>query len=103
MRLLGMGAGQPNRVVSTRLAVDRARATLAAEGLDESGIRDALARAVLVSDAFFPFPDSVEAAAAAGVRLFVQPGGSIRDREVVARADELGVSMIVTGTRHFRH
>ncbi len=103
LRLLGMGAGQPNRVVSTRLAVDRARATLAAEGLDESGIRDALARAVLVSDAFFPFPDSVEAAAAAGVRLFVQPGGSIRDREVVARADELGVSMIVTGTRHFRH
>lgn len=103
LRLLGMGAGQPNRVVSTRLAVERARATLASEGLDEAGIRAALGRGVLVSDAFFPFPDSVEVAAAAGVKTFVQPGGSIRDKDVVARADELGVAMIVSGTRHFRH
>lgn len=103
LRLLGMGAGQPNRVVSTRLAVERARATLAAEGLDEAGVRAALGRAVLVSDAFFPFPDSLDVAAAAGVAAFVQPGGSIRDKEVVARADALGVAMVMTGTRHFRH
>ena len=103
LRLLGMGAGQPNRVVSTRLAVERARATLAGEGLDEKGIRAALGRAVLISDAFFPFPDSVECAADAGVRTFVEPGGSIRDREVVTCADDRGVAMIFTGIRHFQH
>ncbi len=103
LRLLGMGAGQPNRVVSTRLAVERARATLGSEGLDPAGVRAALGRAVLVSDAFFPFPDSVEVAAEAGVTVFVQPGGSIRDKDVVARADALGVAMVATGTRHFRH
>ncbi len=103
LRLLGMGAGQPNRVVSARLAVDRARATLAAEGKDEAEIREALGCCVLVSDAFFPFPDSVELAAAAGVTTFVQPGGSIRDKDVTACADALGVAMVVTGTRHFRH
>lgn len=103
LRLLGMGAGQPNRVVSTRLAVERARATLESEGLDAAGVRAALGEAVLVSDAFFPFPDSVETAAAAGVATFVQPGGSIRDKDVVACADRLGAVMIVTGTRHFRH
>lgn len=103
LRLLGMGAGQPNRVVSTRLAVERARATLAGEGLDEQGIRRALGRAVLVSDAFFPFADSVEHAADAGIRTFVEPGGSIRDRDVVACADERGVVMIFTGVRHFMH
>ena len=107
-RLLGMGAGQPNRVVSTKLAVDRARETLRVEhtGSDdelEGFLRDRLGRAVLVSGAFFPFPDSVEVAAAAGVRTFVQPGGSIRDNRVVARADELGVAMITTGMRHFKH
>jgi len=103
LRLLGMGAGQPNRVVSTRLAVERARATLAGEGLDEKGVRTALGRAVLVSDAFFPFPDSVECAADAGVRTFVEPGGSIRDRDVVACVDARGVSMVFTGIRHFQH
>jgi phosphoribosylaminoimidazolecarboxamide formyltransferase/IMP cyclohydrolase len=103
LRLLGMGAGQPNRVVSTRLAVERARATLAGEGLDEKGIRAALGRAVLISDAFFPFSDSVECAADAGVRTVVEPGGSIRDREVVTCADDRGVAMIFTGIRHFQH
>ncbi|MDD5219930.1 MAG: bifunctional phosphoribosylaminoimidazolecarboxamide formyltransferase/IMP cyclohydrolase [Candidatus Bipolaricaulis sp.] len=103
LRLLGMGAGQPNRVVSTRLAVERARATLAGEGLDETAIREVLGRAVLVSDAFFPFPDSVEFAADAGVRTFVEPGGSIRDREVMACVDDRGASMIFTGVRHFQH
>ena len=103
IRLLGMGAGQPNRVVATGLAVERARETLRAEGKDDTQIREALGRAVLVSGAFFPFPDSVEIAAAAGVRTIVQPGGSIRDEIVVSRADELGVAMISTGMRHFKH
>jgi phosphoribosylaminoimidazolecarboxamide formyltransferase/IMP cyclohydrolase len=83
--------------------VERARATLAGEGLDENGVRAALGRAVLVSDAFFPFPDSVECAADAGVRTFVEPGGSIRDRDVVACADGRGISMVFTGIRHFQH
>lgn len=102
-RLLGMGAGQPNRVVATGLAVERAQATLRAEGKDDAQIREALGEAVLVSGAFFPFPDSVERAAEAGVRLFVQPGGSIRDAEVIARADALDAVMVLTGMRHFKH
>jgi phosphoribosylaminoimidazolecarboxamide formyltransferase/IMP cyclohydrolase len=57
----------------------------------------------LASDAFFPFADSVEVAAKAGVRWVIQPGGSIRDEEVIARAAELGVTMVMTGRRHFRH
>ena len=107
IRVLGMGAGQPNRVVSTGLAIDRARATLSTEASStedvESFVRDGLSRAVLVSEAFFPFPDSVEVASAAGIRTIVQPGGSIRDDLVIARCNELGVSMITTGTRHFKH
>jgi phosphoribosylaminoimidazolecarboxamide formyltransferase/IMP cyclohydrolase len=94
-QLLGMGAGQPNRVNSTRLAVDRARANLV-------GAED-LGDAVLVSDAFFPFADNVEIFAAAGIRTAYQPGGSMRDAEVVARCDELGVAMAMTGRRHFKH
>lgn len=107
LRLLGMGAGQPNRVVSTQLAIDRARATLAAEAAPDRDVdrfvRDALSEAMMVSEAFFPFPDSIEVAAEAGVRTIVQPGGSIRDESVIARCDELGVAMITTGTRHFKH
>ena len=57
----------------------------------------------MASDAFFPFPDGVEEAEAAGVTAIVQPGGSIRDEEVIARADELGISMVFTGLRSFRH
>ena len=102
-QLLGMGAGQPNRVISTKLAVDRAVATLGNEGLTDVEIREALGRAVLVSGAFFPFPDSVETAAAAGVKTFVQPAGSIRDELVVGRCNELGVAMVATGMRHFKH
>jgi phosphoribosylaminoimidazolecarboxamide formyltransferase/IMP cyclohydrolase len=58
---------------------------------------------VLASDAFFPFPDSVELAARAGIRAIVQPGGSKKDPEVIAAANELGVAMVFTGVRHFRH
>lgn len=88
-QLLGVGAGQMNRVQSVRLAIEQAG--------------PAAGRCALASDAFFPFADSIEAAAAAGIRAIVQPGGSVRDGEVVAKADELGIAMAFTGTRHFRH
>lgn len=85
----GMGAGQPNRVVSVRLAGERAG--------------DAARGAVLASDAFFPFPDGVELAASYGVTSIVQPGGSVKDPEVIAAADRHGLAMVFTGVRHFRH
>jgi len=88
-RLLGVGAGQMNRVQSVRLALDQA-------GEGSKG-------AVLASDAFFPFPDSIETAAAAGISAIAQPGGSKKDQDVIDKADELGIAMIFTGTRHFRH
>lgn len=88
-RLLGTGAGQMNRVQSVRLALEQAG--------------DGAKGAVLASDAFFPFPDSIEVAASAGISAVVQPGGSKKDDEVVAKADELGLAMVLTGVRHFRH
>jgi phosphoribosylaminoimidazolecarboxamide formyltransferase/IMP cyclohydrolase len=88
-QLLGVGAGQMNRVQSVRLALEQAG--------------EAAPRCALGSDAFFPFPDSIETAAAAGVKAVIQPGGSVKDDEVIARADELGITMVLTGTRHFRH
>jgi phosphoribosylaminoimidazolecarboxamide formyltransferase/IMP cyclohydrolase len=88
-RVLGVGAGQMNRVQSVRLAIEAAG--------------DAVAGAVLASDAFFPFPDSIETAAEAGISAVVQPGGSKKDKEVVATADRLGLAMMLTGVRHFRH
>ncbi len=107
-QLLGLGTGQPNRVAATRLAVGVATGNLHREAESrradpEAWCRDQLARAVLVSDAFFPFSDSVEEAARAGLRLIVQPGGSRRDQEVIDRADALGLAMAFTGRRHFRH
>ncbi len=87
--LLGVGAGQMNRVDSCRLAVQKAETTL--EG------------AVAASDAFFPFPDGLEVLADAGVSAVIQPGGSVRDAEVLAAADACGMAMVLTGTRHFRH
>ncbi len=89
---LGIGMGQVSRVDASELAVRKA----AAAGLDLSGC-------ALASDAFFPFRDGVDAAAAAGVRAIVQPGGSIRDEEVIAAADEHQVAMVLTGRRLFRH
>ncbi len=89
---IGIGAGQMSRVYSARIAAIKA----AEEGFELSG-------SVLASDAFFPFRDSVDTAAAAGVTALVQPGGSKRDREVVAAADEHGLAMVFTGMRHFRH
>jgi phosphoribosylaminoimidazolecarboxamide formyltransferase / IMP cyclohydrolase len=86
---LGIGAGQPNRVDSARIAVEKAR--------------QPLAKSAVASDAFLPFPDTLEVAAAAGATALVQPGGSIRDGEVIEAADRLGVAMVFTGVRHFRH
>jgi phosphoribosylaminoimidazolecarboxamide formyltransferase / IMP cyclohydrolase len=88
-QLVGCGAGQMSRVDSVRLAVERS-----------SGRH---AGSVLASDAFFPFRDGPDAAAEAGVRAIVQPGGSVRDDEVIAAADEHGIAMVFTGRRHFRH
>jgi phosphoribosylaminoimidazolecarboxamide formyltransferase/IMP cyclohydrolase len=86
---VGVGAGQMNRVDAVYLAARRAG--------------DRAKGAVMGSDAFFPFPDGIEVAAAAGVTACIQPGGSIRDEEVIATADRLGMAMIFTGERHFRH
>jgi phosphoribosylaminoimidazolecarboxamide formyltransferase/IMP cyclohydrolase len=93
-RLLGIGSGQTSRVDAARQAVEKARHFLGP---------DSLGGAVCASDAFFPFPDSVEVCLEAGVRAFVQPGGSIRDAEAVAAADAAQAAMVMTGVRHFRH
>jgi phosphoribosylaminoimidazolecarboxamide formyltransferase / IMP cyclohydrolase len=93
-RLIGLGSGQTSRVDAARQAVEKARAI--------SG-PDATTGASCASDAFFPFADGVEACLAGGVSAFVQPGGSMRDAEVVATVDAAGASMLVTGVRHFRH
>jgi len=91
-RVLGVGAGQMSRVDSVKLAVMRAQT----HGLDLKG-------SVVASDAFFPFPDGVEEAAKAGAKAVIQPGGSIKDSEVIAAADQNGMAMVLTGMRHFRH
>jgi phosphoribosylaminoimidazolecarboxamide formyltransferase/IMP cyclohydrolase len=89
---LGVGAGQMSRVDSSRIAVWKAGEA----GLDLKG-------SVVCSDAFFPFPDGLIAAAAAGATAAIQPGGSVRDEEVIRAANERGMAMVFTGTRHFRH
>jgi phosphoribosylaminoimidazolecarboxamide formyltransferase/IMP cyclohydrolase len=91
-RTLGVGAGQMSRVDSARIAAIKAR---------NAGL--SLVDSVVASDAFFPFRDGVEVVAGAGARAVIQPGGSVRDDEVIAAADELGVAMVFTGVRHFRH
>ncbi|MCE7033376.1 bifunctional phosphoribosylaminoimidazolecarboxamide formyltransferase/IMP cyclohydrolase [Lysobacter sp. GX 14042] len=91
-RTVGVGAGQMSRVVSAKIAGLKA---------EEAGL--AVPGAVMASDAFFPFRDGIDAAAAAGIRAVIQPGGSMRDNEVIAAADEHGIAMVFTGIRHFRH
>ena len=86
---VGTGGGQPNRIDCVRMAIQRAG--------------ERAAGAVLASDAFFPFSDSVEAAAAAGITAIVEPGGSVKDEESIAVANRAGIAMIFTGSRHFRH
>ncbi len=93
-RTLGLGMGQVNRVDAVEHAIARARTHHA---------RTSLGSACLASDAFFPFADSIEKAADAGIRWIIQPGGSIRDEDVFAKARERGINMVLTGSRHFRH
>ncbi|MCB1783142.1 MAG: bifunctional phosphoribosylaminoimidazolecarboxamide formyltransferase/IMP cyclohydrolase [Alphaproteobacteria bacterium] len=96
---VGIGAGQMSRIDSSRIAAWKAQ-----EAAKEAGFDDSLARgAVVASDAFFPFADGLIAAAEAGVTAVIQPGGSIRDEEVIEAANERGLAMIFTGMRHFRH
>lgn len=89
---IGVGAGQMSRVYSAKIAGIKA----ADENLEVAG-------SVMASDAFFPFRDGIDAAAAAGIKAIIQPGGSIRDDEIIAAADEHGIAMVFTGMRHFRH
>ncbi|MBQ9144718.1 MAG: bifunctional phosphoribosylaminoimidazolecarboxamide formyltransferase/IMP cyclohydrolase, partial [Paludibacteraceae bacterium] len=88
---LGVGAGQMNRVGSAEIAMKQAHAAGVTEGL------------ILASDGFLPFDDTVALAAKYGVTAIVQPGGSIRDNDCIVKADELGICMLMTGTRHFKH
>ena len=94
---VGIGAGQMSRVDSVRIAIDKARA---ARGDDAERY---LGGSVVASDAFFPFPDGPQAAIDAGASAFIQPGGSVRDKDVIAACDAAGVAMVVTGRRHFLH
>ena len=96
---VGIGAGQMSRVDSSRIA-----AWKAAEAAKAAGLSESLAKgAVVASDAFFPFADGLLAAAEAGATAVIQPGGSMRDEEVIRAADEAGLAMVLTGHRHFRH
>jgi phosphoribosylaminoimidazolecarboxamide formyltransferase/IMP cyclohydrolase len=89
---IGVGAGQMSRVNSARIAAIKA---------EQAGL--AVAGAVMASDAFFPFRDGIDTAATHGISVVIQPGGSMRDEEVIRAADEHGMAMIFTGVRHFRH
>ena len=91
-RTVGVGAGQMSRVVSAKIAGLKA---------EEAGL--VVPGSVMASDAFFPFRDGIDAAAAAGIKAVIQPGGSMRDNETIAAADEHGIAMVFTGVRHFRH
>src|SRR5947209_15758446 len=91
-RTLGIGAGQMSRVDASRIAVWKAQ---------EAGL--SLKGSAIASDAFFPFPDALIAAADAGATCAIQPGGSLRDEEVIAAANERNMAMIFTRVRHFRH
>ena len=87
-RTLGIGAGQMNRVGSSRIALEA---------------KDDVSDGALASDGFFPFDDTVKKAASFGIRAIIQPGGSIKDKDSIAACDELGLTMVLTGTRHFLH
>ncbi|MBN9530045.1 MAG: bifunctional phosphoribosylaminoimidazolecarboxamide formyltransferase/IMP cyclohydrolase [Alphaproteobacteria bacterium] len=96
---VGIGAGQMSRVDSARIALRKAEDAAAAAGLAEPATRGSVA----ASDAFFPFADGLETVIAAGATAVIQPGGSMRDDEVIAAADKAGIAMVFTGIRHFRH
>jgi phosphoribosylaminoimidazolecarboxamide formyltransferase / IMP cyclohydrolase len=96
---VGIGAGQMSRVDSARLAARKAEESAAIAGWPEPRTRGS----VVASDAFFPFADGLIATIEAGATAVIQPGGSVRDAEVIAAADEAGAAMVFTGVRHFRH
>jgi phosphoribosylaminoimidazolecarboxamide formyltransferase/IMP cyclohydrolase len=96
---VGIGAGQMSRVDSCRIAVKKSKDMAKSQGLDELPTRGS----AIASDAFFPFADGLEAAIQAGASSVIQPGGSIRDDEVIKAADDAGIAMIFTGVRHFKH
>ncbi len=107
-QLLGMGTGQPNRLTAVSLAIEKCRENLSNEyngpqDGEEVYIRQELERSTLISEAFFPFPDSIELCAEYGIKTILQPGGSIRDSDVIQRCDDLDISMVFTGLRHFKH
>jgi phosphoribosylaminoimidazolecarboxamide formyltransferase/IMP cyclohydrolase len=89
---IGVGAGQMSRINSARIAAIKA---------EHAGL--AVPGSAMASDAFFPFRDGIDQAASAGIKAVIQPGGSMRDDEVIAAANEHGIAMVFTGTRHFRH
>ena len=91
-RTIGVGAGQMSRVVSAKIAKLKA---------DEEGLE--VAGSVMASDAFFPFRDGIDTAAEVGITAVIQPGGSVRDKEVIEAANENDIAMVFTGVRHFRH
>jgi phosphoribosylaminoimidazolecarboxamide formyltransferase/IMP cyclohydrolase len=96
---VGIGAGQMSRVDSARIAARKAQ-----DAADTAGLKvPATVGSVVASDAFFPFADGLLSAAEAGATAVIQPGGSMRDDEVIAAADEKGLAMVMTGMRHFRH
>jgi len=96
---VGIGAGQMSRVDSSRIAARKAQDAATLAGLPQAATRGS----VVASDAFFPFADGLLSAVEAGATAVIQPGGSMRDEEVIAAADEAGIAMVFTGMRHFRH
>jgi phosphoribosylaminoimidazolecarboxamide formyltransferase/IMP cyclohydrolase len=96
---VGIGAGQMSRIDAARMAAIKARQTAEAAGWPEPKTKGSAA----ASEAFFPFPDGLQAVVEAGATAVIQPGGSIKDDDVVRAADELGIAMVFTGIRHFRH
>ena len=96
---VGVGAGQMSRIDSARLAVRKAEEVAREAGRPEPATKGSVA----ASDAFFPFADGLLAAAEAGVTAVIQPGGSMRDDEVIDAANDVGIAMVFTGMRHFRH
>ena len=105
-----MGTGQPNRLIATQLAIEKCRENLLrdlpntiATNEVETYLKGELGKCILLSDAFFPFEDNVELAAQQGIAYLVQPGGSIRDKHVIDTCNRLGLAMLLSGTRHFKH
>jgi phosphoribosylaminoimidazolecarboxamide formyltransferase / IMP cyclohydrolase len=96
---VAIGAGQMSRVDAVRIAIEKA--AMVSREAEEPQSR--IVGSVVASDAFFPFPDGLDAALRAGATAAIQPGGSVRDEEVIATADQAGAAMVFTGIRHFRH